>query len=232
MYVKTDLGATPNRFPLAPRLIPASMATKAREHTLQPRPVDHAMGGTASAASPNVQHLPNPQPSDTADPMSSVEATSHAILARTVSAPATATKRRNTERTQADPAPRGKGRLPYHPTAQPKEKLPEGNPVPSFEKMFKGLLQPTRPVGDAPSVPRQLRNIATYSWLNVLLLFVPVSWAVVSKFLFSIFGAPLINGVLLRTTLDANRWQSHTACPIRRNLFPCTSCSVTLDGIG
>lgn len=187
------------------------------------------MGGTASAASPNVQHLPNPQPSDTADPMSSVEATSHTILGRTVSAPATATKRRNTERTQADPAPRGKGRLPYHPTAQSKEKLPEGNPLPSFEKMFTGLLQPPRPVGDAPSVLRQLRNIATHSWLNLLLLFVPVSWAVVSNF-FPVLSVQ--HGVLLRTILDANRWQSHTACPIRRNLFPCTSCSITVNGTG
>lgn len=144
--------------------------------------MDHAIEETAAAASRTREYLPNPEASNAADPMSSVEAGSHKFLARAVSAPATATKRKITGRTQTHPGSRGKGSLPYHPTAHSKEKLPEGISVPSLERMFAGLLRPPKPVGDAPSVLRQLRNIATYSWLNVLVVFIPVSWAAVSNF--------------------------------------------------
>jgi hypothetical protein len=140
------------------------------------------MGGVPT--NPTKDHPPNPQSSETADLAESAESSGHTFLARAVSAPTHATKRNNTRRTHTHPGvpPRGKLSLPFHRTAHPKEKLPEGIPVPSLERMFTGLLQAPRPVGDAPPVLGQLRNIATYSWLNLLLVFIPISWAAVSNF--------------------------------------------------
>jgi len=140
-----------------------------------------AMGGAPSTTSPTNDHPPNPQSSETADLAHSAESSGHPFLGRAVSAPTHATKRRITRRTQTGP-PRGKVSLPFHPTAQPKEVFPDGVPIPSLERMFTGLLQAPRPVGDAPPVLRQIRNIATYTWLNLLLVFIPVSWAAVSNF--------------------------------------------------
>ena len=48
-----------------------------------------------------------------------------------------------------------------------------------LKKILNGLLQPPETVEDAPSVLIQLRTIATYSWLNLLLVFIPISWAAV-----------------------------------------------------
>ena len=117
-------------------------------------------------------------------PAESAESSGHRFLTRTLSAPTHAIRRNGTRRTQTHPGgpPYGKLSLPFHPTAHPKEKLPPGFPVPSLDRMFTGLLQAPRPVGDAPSVLNQLRNIATYSWLNLLLVFLPISWAAVSDF--------------------------------------------------
>ena len=108
--------------------------------------------------------------------------------------------------------PNRKLSLPFHPTAYPKEKLPAGFPVPPLENTFKGLLQAPRPVGDAPSVQDQLRNIATYSWLNVLLVFIPISWAAVSDF-------PLILTVSCRQAA-----QAHIASPTPRDPPSCVPC--------
>ncbi len=161
------------------------------------------MGGAplTTTTSP-IKDLPqNPQSPNTVDPAGSTEASGHQLLARIRSAPTRAMKRKGTRRTQTHPGgPRGKLSLPFHPTEHPKEKLPDGFPIPSFERMFTGLLQAPRPVGDAPSVLRQVRNIATYSWLNLLLVFIPISWAAVSVF-------PLI--------LSAACNQSHITSPTR-----------------
>ena len=150
--------------------------------------MDHATKGGASfttTTSPTNEHPQNPQSPETVLPAESAESSGHRLLTRAVSAPTHAIKRNGTRRTQTLPGgrPHGKLSLPFHPTAHPKEKLPPGFPVPSFERMFTGLLQAPRPVGDAPPVLNQLRNIAMYSWLNVLLVFIPISWAVVSDFL-------------------------------------------------
>ena len=161
-------------------------------------------GAPHTTASPTNDHSHKPQSSETADLAESAESSGHAFLARVVSAPTNATKRKNTRRTHTIPGgtPRGKVSLPFHPTAQPKEKLPDGIPIPSLERMFTGLLQAPRPVGDAPSILGQLRNIAMYSWLNLLLVFIPISWAAVSDF-------PLILLVACR--------QPHIPSPTRRD---------------
>jgi len=120
--------------------------------------------------------------SETADLMESAGLGARPFLLRDGSAPTTATQRKTTKRTQTHPGPCGKVSLPFHLTAQPKEKLPERIPIPPLERMFTGLLLAPRPVGDAPPILGQLRNIATYSWLNLLLVFIPASWAAVSNF--------------------------------------------------
>ena len=144
------------------------------------------MGGAplTTTTSPTKDLPQNSQSPKSADPAESAESSGHHFLARALSAPTHAMKRKGTRRTQTHPGGprRGKLSLPFHPTAHPKEKLPDGFPVPSLERMFTGLLQAPRPVGNAPSVLRQIRNIATYSWLNLLLVFIPVSWAAVSAF--------------------------------------------------
>ena len=148
--------------------------------------MDNAAAGGApnTTASPTKDHSHNPQSSETADLAESAESSGRAFLARVVSAPTHATKRKSTRRTHTIPGGprRGKVSLPFHPTAQPKEKLPDSIPIPSLERMFTGLLQAPRPVGDAPTILGQLRNIATYSWLNLFLVFIPISWAAVSDF--------------------------------------------------
>ena len=152
-------------------------------------------GAPSSTTGATKAHKQDTQSSGTADLGDSAESSARPFLARAVSAPTTAKQRRTTKRTQTHPGPRGKVSLPFHPTAQPKEKLPEGISIPPFERMFTGLLQAPRPVGDAPPILRQLWNIATYSWLNLLLVFIPVSWAAVSNF-------PLI--MLARSLLRAD----------------------------
>ena len=144
--------------------------------------MDHTTQGGAPLTTTSPTQ--NPQSPETTVPPESVESSGRRFLARALSAPTNAIRRNGARRTQTHPGgpPYGKLSLPFHPTAHPKEKLPPGFPVPSFERMFTGLLEAPRPVGDAPSVLNQLRNIATYSWLNLLLVFIPISWAVVSDF--------------------------------------------------
>lgn len=43
--------------------------------------------------------------------------------------------------------------------------------------LSKALLEPKKPIGKNPSFRQCCINVARYSWLNVLLVFVPVSWA-------------------------------------------------------
>ena len=123
----------------------------------------------------------NPQSSETAELAESSGRPFLAARAMSAPAPAHETKWESTRKTKTHP-PLGKASLPFHPTAHPKERLPNGFPRPSVERMFTGLLQPPRPVADAPSILGQLRNIVTYSWLNLLLVFLPISWAAVSGF--------------------------------------------------
>src|SRR5258706_15579673 len=168
------------------------------------------MGGAplATTTSPTKDHPPKPQSSETADPAESAESSGHHFLARARSARTNAMKRKGTRQTQAHPGgpPRAKDSLPFHPTAHPKEKLPDGFPIPSFERMFTGLLQAPRPVGDAPSVLRQLRNIATYSWLNLLLVFIPISWAAVSVF------PPILSAACSQSHITSpTRWDPSSA---------------------
>ena len=146
--------------------------------------MDHvAPGGVpSSTTSPTKTHPQKTLSSDATDLGNSAESSNYPLLARAVSTPATTTKRNITRRTKTHPEPREKGSLPFHPTAQPKEKLPQGISVPSLNRMFTGLLQAPRPVGDAPPVLVQIRNVVTYSWLNLLLVLIPVSWAAVSEF--------------------------------------------------
>ena len=174
-----------------------------------------ATGGTShTTASPTKDHPHNRQSSETADLAESAESSSCPLLARVMPAPTHATKRKSTRRTHTIPGgtPRGKDSLPFHPTAQPKEKLPDGIPIPSLERMFTGLLQAPRPVGDAPSILGQLQNIATYSWLNLLLVFIPISWAAVSDF-------PLILSAACRRSL--------TPSPACRSPLSYTPCGIT-----
>ena len=172
--------------------------------------MDHA--AISLATSSTKDYRPKPQPSGTAGPTGSAESSSHRLL---TPAPSALTHVNGTRRTQPRPGgpPRGKLSLPFHPTAHPKEKLPAGFLVPPLDKMFTGLLQAPRPVGDAPSVLDQLQNIATHSWLNLFLVFIPISWGAVSDF-----------SLILR--LRAGR-QSHTASPTRRDLPPCAPCGIS-----
>ncbi|KAG8929488.1 hypothetical protein FRC01_004261, partial [Tulasnella sp. 417] len=53
-----------------------------------------------------------------------------------------------------------------------------GAPVhPTIGQTFNKLLEPERKLAPPPTLRVSLYNIATYSWLNLMLLFVPVSWA-------------------------------------------------------
>ena len=143
---------------------------------------DPTDGVPAVATSPA---QPNPQKTLSSDVTyigKSVESSNQPLLSRAVSTPVTTTKQGLSRRTKTHPEPREKGSLPFHPTAHPKEKLPEVISIPSLNRMFTGLLQAPRPVADAPPVLAQIRNVATYSWLNLLLLFIPVAWAAVSEF--------------------------------------------------
>ena len=147
----------------------------------------------AAATSSTKDYRPKPQSSGMANPAESAETGGHHLLTRAPYAP---THANGTRRMRTRPGgPPGKLSLPFHPTENPKEKLPAGFPIPPLERMLKGLLQAPRPVGDAPSVLDQLRNIATYSWLNLLLVFVPISWAAVSDF-------PLILAVSCRQVVS------------------------------
>ena len=146
--------------------------------------MDHATkGGAPPPTSPAKGYHPKPQSSGTADSAVSAESSGHRSLTRALSTPTHAIKRNIPRRALTDPAgPRRKLTLGFHPTLHPKEELPTGFPIPSLEKAFDRLLEAPRPVGDAPSFPNQLRNIAMYSWLNVLLVFLPISWVAVSDF--------------------------------------------------
>ena len=131
---------------------------------------------TTSPAKPNPQKTLS---SDARDLGKSVESSNHPSPARAVSTPVATTKLNLTRRTETHPGSRGQGSLPFHPAAQPKEKRPEDISPPSLNG---SLPQAHRTVADAPPVLAQIRNIFTYSWLNLLLLFIPVSWAAVSEF--------------------------------------------------
>lgn len=157
---------------------------------------------TTSPAKPNPQETLS---SDVTYMGKSVESSNQPLISRAVSNPVTTTKQNLARRrTKTHPGPREKGSLPFHHTSQPKEKLPEVISIPSLNRMFTGLLQAPRPVADAPPVLEQIRNIVTYSWLNLLLLFIPVSWAAVSE-----FPVDLIANCLAPCGLR----QSHITCP-------------------
>ncbi|GAA6062771.1 hypothetical protein JCM10212_006884 [Sporobolomyces blumeae] len=53
----------------------------------------------------------------------------------------------------------------------------EGTTTPRPPLLSKKLLEPKVPVGKNPSFKACVRNTVTHSWLNVLLVFVPVAWA-------------------------------------------------------
>jgi hypothetical protein len=135
--------------------------------------------------------------------------------------PRTARKRKNTKQrphTYSGVASLVKVALPSHPTAQPKEKLRVPH-VPSSESLRKSLLNAPRPVGKAPPIREQLRNVARFGWLNLLFLFIPVPWAAVSGFPPILFmtiprcaGSSLIPPVLLAYLL-------HRATPTQRVTF-------------
>ena len=111
--------------------------------------------------------------SQTADPAESAEQSGHASLTRVVFVPAHETS-----------PPRGQVPSPVDPPAHPEENLPDDSRVTLSVAMLTVLFvaHPHRSVEAVPSVLEQLRNIATYSWLNVLLVFIPISWATVSDF--------------------------------------------------
>ncbi|GAA5882592.1 hypothetical protein JCM3774_002734 [Rhodotorula dairenensis] len=50
-------------------------------------------------------------------------------------------------------------------------------PGPRPPLLSKKLLEPNKPVGKNPSFRQCMINVARYSWLNVLFVFVPVAWA-------------------------------------------------------
>ena len=130
---------------------------------------------------PTEDNSPNPQSSETADPAELAGPSGLASLNRVVSAPTHEVNQESTRKMQTHP-PRGKVPSPVHQTAHPKERPPGGPPVTLMGSVFTVLFVAHRPVEAVPSVLKQLRNIATYSWLNVLLIFIPISWAAVSDF--------------------------------------------------
>lgn len=56
-------------------------------------------------------------------------------------------------------------------------KIPLAMPRLSKQSRLRALFTPTRPIGPAPSYGRSFINIFRFSPLNVLLVFVPISWA-------------------------------------------------------
>ncbi len=52
-----------------------------------------------------------------------------------------------------------------------------GEPRMGITRTFTQLLQPEHRLAPAPNTYHSLLNILKYSWLNVLLVFIPVSWA-------------------------------------------------------
>jgi hypothetical protein len=180
---------------------PPSTILPLRENTSSSS-MDHSKDAATITTSPSTDHPPH---SETVGLMGSADSSAPPPLPRIASAPMLPRKRKSTkQRAHTHPGETffGKVALPFHPTAQPKEKLP-GAVVPPLEGLFKGLLDAPRRVGDAPSVLQQLWNVTTYSWLNLLLLFIPISWAVVSAF-------PLI---LPGTALRRAGGAVSTACP-------------------
>ena len=117
---------------------------------------------------PAEDNSPIPQSSETTD-LAKFAGPSGTSLNRVVSAP---THEINQEGTRKNP------------TEPLKEKPPDGPPGTLRGSMFAVLFvaHPHRSVEAVPSVLDQLRNIATHSWLNLLLVFIPISWAAVSDF--------------------------------------------------
>lgn len=69
--------------------------------------------------------------------------------------------------------------LPTHPpVTQPP---PVQGLQPSMVKTLNKLLEPEHKLAPPPTLKTSLYNIATYSWLNVMLIFVPIAWGVVSS---------------------------------------------------
>lgn len=68
--------------------------------------------------------------------------------------------------------------LPSHPamTAPP----PIQGLQPSMVQTLNKLLEPERKLAPPPNLRVSLYNIATYSWINVMLVFVPIAWGAVS----------------------------------------------------
>ncbi|GAA5855561.1 hypothetical protein JCM8547_007891 [Rhodosporidiobolus lusitaniae] len=62
-------------------------------------------------------------------------------------------------------------------TRQEDETAPAPGLVRKGTQALVQMLEPKVPIKKAPGWRSSLRNIVTYSWLNVLLVFVPVSWA-------------------------------------------------------
>ena len=48
---------------------------------------------------------------------------------------------------------------------------------PGFSRTLTTLLTPEHRLAPAPNYARSITNVVTYSWLNILLIFIPVSWA-------------------------------------------------------
>lgn len=89
--------------------------------------------------------------------------------------------RRRNRRNPGGRAPMGIRRaqsLPSHPAMtapQPIQGL-----QPSMVQTLNKLLEPERKLAPPPNLRVSLYNIATYSWINIMLVFVPIAWGAVS----------------------------------------------------
>lgn len=68
------------------------------------------------------------------------------------------------------------GTAPSTSAAAPQQQQPQQQPT-RAPLLSKALLEPKKPVGKNPSFRQCLVNTLRYSWLNVLLVLVPVAWA-------------------------------------------------------
>jgi len=113
----------------------------------------------------------------------------HITVAKDESAAAQAERiRKRTRRAHLDPDfdpnIRRANSLPTHPTRPPLTATGGFGPQPSLAKSFGQMLQPDKKIAQDPSWKESAVNTFKASWLNVLFIFVPISWASVSAELF------------------------------------------------
>ncbi|KAG8848971.1 hypothetical protein FRB91_010361 [Serendipita sp. 411] len=79
----------------------------------------------------------------------------------------------------AVPRPRRANSLPANPARPELTHAPTGQPF-DWRKGWDTLLQPTKKIVSRPTLTQCFVNTVKYSWINVMLLLLPVAWAVSS----------------------------------------------------